>query len=119
MNLIRNPLPEFDTVWYFAERNGEILGFLALDESDIIWNVCTHSAFRGQGVATKIITAVIQYICAQGKYTPRLIVSKTNNSSYDKLISYYQKLGFTIEEDKSTEEYSVMDHYCTTHLQHI
>ena len=107
--------------WYFAERNGEILGFLALDKDDIIWNVCTHSVFRGQGAATKIITVVMQYVCDQGNY-PRLLVSK-NKSSYTKLIPYYQKLGFTIEKDKSIAKYpnsTVMKHYCTDlSLQYI
>jgi len=103
-------------VWYFAERKGEILGFLTLKNKSEIWNLCTHPIFRGQGIARKIIMAVVQYICDQGINIPRLYVSKTK-SSYAKLISYYQKLGFTIEEDH--EPYDIMKYNCTTHLQHI
>jgi ribosomal protein S18 acetylase RimI-like enzyme len=53
--------------------------------------VCTDSAFRGQGLATRLVLAVVAGIRARGE-TPFLHASATNTNA----IRLYESLGFTL-----------------------
>ena len=94
-----------NTLWYFAKRKSDskILGFLMIDNDNMIWNVCTHSLFRGKGVASKLMNTVVETVCQNGK-TPKLMVNKML-PTHNKLIKYYKKLGFLVnkKEEKFTE----------------
>ena len=96
--------------WYFAMKDGKILGFLGLDGSYTIWNLCTPEQYRGQGVATKLINRAINDSCSTG-HIPSLLVSKIK-PTYSKLISYYQKLGFIIDEDIKNDKQTSMVYIC-------
>lgn len=67
-----------------------------------LWNLCTNPEYRKRGFARNIIIGMLWRLCSQGEENLVLFVDKTN-TSYEKLVRWYTKLGFT-EAIKSGEE---------------
>lgn len=77
---------------FVAVYGGRALGFcsyLVVDDAELIF-VCTHPSFRGQGIATKLLTDTIVNYIPVGITRIVLEVRSKNDSA----IGLYEKLGF-------------------------
>jgi ribosomal protein S18 acetylase RimI-like enzyme len=81
-----------DKIWIFAKKKNKIIGFLTLDNNNVIWNVCISKYYRNKGIAKNVIQSAIKQSCPDN---PRLLVDQ-HNKFYNKLIKLYTSIGFTI-----------------------
>ena len=89
-----NNLEDSPGTWFLIEKsNKQIISCLKVHNDGSIWNVATKSQYRKKGLATKLLNIAIFYIINSLNKNPSLIVDNTK-SSYDKLIKYYETLGF-------------------------
>lgn len=91
------------SVFFVAEIGGQLAGFIAAFGGKMRRNkhsaylaMGVHDAFRGQGIAPKLISTVFEWATDIGISRLELTVIKENA----KAIKLYQKMGFEIEGEK-------------------
>lgn len=84
-----NPL----STWLICADGDHVLGYVGsqtvMGETDMM-NVAVHPDARGQGIATRLILALVEDLKKQGSHCLTLEVRASNQNA----ISLYQKLGF-------------------------
>ena len=84
-----NPL----STWLVYADGDHVLGYVGsqtvMGETDMM-NVAVHPDARGQGIATRLILALVEDLKKQGSHCLTLEVRASNQNA----ISLYQKLGF-------------------------
>ena len=84
-----NPL----STWLICADGDAVLGYVGsqtvMGETDMM-NVAVHPDARGQGIATRLILALVEDLKKQGSHCLTLEVRASNQNA----ISLYQKLGF-------------------------
>ena len=84
-----NPL----STWLVCADGDAVLGYVGsqtvMGETDMM-NVAVHPDARGQGIATRLILALVEDLKKQGRHCLTLEVRASNQNA----ISLYQKLGF-------------------------
>lgn len=85
-----NPL----STWLVYADGDHVLGYVGsqtvMGETDMM-NVAVHPDARGQGIATRLILALVEDLKKQGSHCLTLEVRASNQNA----ISLYQKLGFS------------------------
>lgn len=85
-----NPL----STWLICADGDAVLGYVGsqtvMGETDMM-NVAVHPDARGQGIATRLILALVEDLKKQGSHCLTLEVRASNQNA----ISLYQKLGFS------------------------
>lgn len=82
-----------DKKWVMVFSKKKLIGFLAIDNNNVIWNVCVATNYRQRGIAIQAIQAAVDDVCP--KKSPRLFVDN-RGKTYKKLIKLYTAYGFTI-----------------------
>jgi superfamily II DNA or RNA helicase/ribosomal protein S18 acetylase RimI-like enzyme len=82
-----------DKKWVMVFSQKKLVGFLAIDRKNIIWNVCVATNYRRQGIAKQAIQSAVDDVCP--KQNPRLLVDNLGKN-YKKLMKMYTGYGFTI-----------------------
>ena len=93
--------------WIFIFLRKKTVGFLTIDSTNIIWNVCVAPNYRNRGVAQEAIQKAVEYSCPIRN--PRLLVDN-KGKTYDKLIKLYNKYGFNII--KNDGQFTTMEFKC-------
>ena len=87
---LENPL----SAWLVCADGDHVLGYVGsqtvMGETDMM-NVAVHPDARGQGIATRLILALVEDLKKQGSHCLTLEVRASNQNA----ISLYQKLGFS------------------------
>lgn len=87
---LKNPL----SLWIVALDGERVVGYVGsqsvLGESDMM-NVAVSEAYRGRGIATKLVNELIVQLRQNGNYQLTLEVRQSNTPA----IKLYEKLGFT------------------------
>ena len=100
---IERIVSEERTVFFVAESEGELLGFIAAMGSDL--KRTRHSAtivlgvleeYRGQGIASQLFNRVFEWAKEVGITRLGLTVIKENSKAFN----LYRKMGFAIEGEK-------------------
>ena len=73
--------------WFIIKKGRSVLAAGQLDETNTLWNLCTNKKYRGNGLARKIIHAMLNKICRE-----KGVMSLFVDSSSPK--SWYERLGF-------------------------
>lgn len=86
---LTNPL----SLWLVALEGERVLGYIGsqtvLDESDMM-NVAVHPDYRGQGIAAKLIEALVEKLRLRGSRCLSLEVRASNETA----VRVYQRLDF-------------------------
>ena len=61
----------------------KLVGFLAIDNNNVIWNVCVATNYRRRGIAQQAIQTAVKDVCPDKN--PRLIVDN-RGKNYKKLV---------------------------------
>jgi ankyrin repeat protein len=84
--------------WFIIKKGISVLAAGQLDENNTLWNLCTNKKYRGNGLARKIIHAMLNKICKE-----KGVMSLFVDSSSPK--SWYEHLGFkTINREDERED---------------
>ena len=87
-------IPDIDKKqWIIVFLRKKIVGFLTIDDENIIWNVCVAINYRRHGIAQQALQKAVETSC-KGK-NPRLFVDN-KDKTYTKLITLYTGYGFTL-----------------------
>ena len=93
-NSIASELGNKLSVWLVAVEDDKVIGYVGsqtvMGETDMM-NIATHPDYRNQGVATKLINALIESLTKRGSHSLILEVRLSNSQA----ISVYEKQGFT------------------------
>lgn len=81
--------------WYVIFDEDTVIAALAVDNENVIWNLCVDPDYRQQGHASTLIKQVIVDLCKSKKFVA-LYVKRFMNQNYQNLIDFYQKHGFKI-----------------------
>ena len=81
--------------WYVIFDEDTVIAALAVDNENVIWNLCVDPDYRQQGHASTLIKHVIVDLCKSKKFVA-LYVKRFMNQNYQNLIDFYQKHGFKI-----------------------
>lgn len=96
-----------------AEMDGEIIGAVwtrimndygHIDDSVPSFAISLYSAYRGKGIGTALMKAMIALLKQQGYHRASLSVQKENAAYH-----LYQRLGFQVVEEKEEECIMVID----------
>ena len=87
--------------WFIIKKGRSVLAAGQLDENNTLWNLCTNKKYRGNGLAKKIIHAMLNKICRE-----KGVMSLFVDSSSPK--SWYERLGFetTMMDDGERLKYA-------------
>ena len=93
-NSVRSELTNPLSLWLVAVDNGKVIGYVGsqsvMGESDMM-NIAVSEGCRGNGVATKLVEALVERLRLNGNYQLTLEVRVSNHPA----IKLYEKLGFT------------------------
>jgi len=103
--------PIDDNTWVLVFSRKKVVGFITVDENDVLWNVCVAKNYRRQGIATEAIKQAVQYICNKRGKEPTLMVDN-RNKDVKKLVRMYISFGFIV--DHTDARYTHMRHPCNT-----
>ena len=81
--------------WYVIFDENTLIAALAVDNDNVIWNLCVDPEYRKQGHASTLIQQVIADLCKRHRFVA-LYVKRFMNQNYQNLIDFYQKHGFKI-----------------------
>jgi len=104
---VKKYTPEIDNrTWILAYSRKKIVGFLTLDENNIIWNVCVAKNYRNRGLAKEIMRQAVVRSCSIGGRKPTLLV---DNKSKDqkKLVNMYLGFGFVVSKSDDAHTYMI------------
>jgi len=86
---LENPL----SLWLVAEEGDRVTGYIGsqtvMEESDMM-NVAVHPNHRNRGIATKLITSLVEQLHQKGSHSLSLEVRLSNTPA----VALYEKLGF-------------------------
>lgn len=94
---------EEHSVFYVAENDGKLIGFIAAFGSDLLRTrhsativLGVHDAYQGQGVASRLFAEVFDWAKDVGITRLGLTVIKDNTKAFN----LYRKMGFVLEGEK-------------------
>jgi ribosomal protein S18 acetylase RimI-like enzyme len=91
---VKNYIPDIDDkVWVMVFSRKKLVGFLAIDNNNVIWNVCVATNYRRRGISQQAIRTAVNYVCPNK--SPRLLVDN-RGKNYKKLVKLYTLYGFTL-----------------------
>jgi superfamily II DNA or RNA helicase len=106
---VKNYTPEIDSKqWVMVFSRKKIVGFIVIDDKNIIWNTCIATNYRRRGMGKQAIEIAVSEVCP--KNNPRLKVDNLGKN-YKKLISLYTSYGFTIV--KNDQKITEMEFKCS------
>jgi hypothetical protein len=106
---VKKYVPEIDDKrWVMVFSRKKLVGFLAIDKKNIIWNVCVATNYRRRGIAKQAIQIAVNDVCPAKK--PRLLVDN-RGKNYKKLVKLYTGYGFTLV--KNDGKVTTMEFKCT------
>ena len=86
---LENPL----SLWLVAEEGDRVTGYIGsqtvMEESDMM-NVAVHPNHRNRGIATNLITSLLEQLHQKGSHSLSLEVRLSNTPA----VALYEKLGF-------------------------
>jgi len=82
-----------DKIWVMVFSRKKLVGFVAIDQKNVIHNVCVATNYRRRGIAQPAIQSAVEDVCSKQK--PRLLVDNLGKN-YKKLIKLYTLYGFTL-----------------------
>lgn len=91
--LLRNP----DTC-FVAEREGKVTGVILAGNDGrraYIYHLAVDKEYRGKGIATQLVDAVVNVLKLLGVQKAALVVFKDNTEGN----AFWEKMGFTVRED--------------------
>jgi ribosomal protein S18 acetylase RimI-like enzyme len=101
--------PVDNNTWILVFSKKKLVGFIMVDNDNVLWNVCVAKNYRRQGIATQAMKQATDYICNLRGKTPSLYVDNKDNKA-KKLIRMYSSFGFEIV--KTDDKYTYMQHSC-------
>jgi hypothetical protein len=105
---IKKYIPSIDDKrWIIVFSNKKIVGFLAIDKNNLIWNVCVSNVYRKRGIAQHAIQTAVNNICPES--SPRLLIDN-KGKNYKSLIKLYTSYGFTFV--KNDDKITTMEFKC-------
>jgi len=102
--------PIDDNLWIMVFSKSKLVGFIMIDEENILWNVCVAKYYRKKGIAAKAMSIAVQHVCGVKRKNPTLQVDNRAESA-QKLITVYTSYGFKV--DRSDEKITYMSHDCS------
>ena len=106
---IKKYIPDIDDkIWVMVFSRKKLVGFVTIDNNNIIWNVCVATNYRNRGIARQAIQIAIENVCP--KNNPRLLVDN-KGKDYKKLIKLYTSYGFTLV--KNDGKHTTMEFKCS------
>lgn len=93
VNSIASELDNRLSLWLVALEDDKVIGYVGsqtvLGETDMM-NIATHPDYRKQGIATALITGLMEALEASGSHSLMLEVRASNEPA----VSVYRNLGF-------------------------
>ena len=93
LNRIASEVSNKLSLWFVAVENEKVIGYVGsqtvLGETDMM-NIAVHPDCRKRGIATLLITHLVDALAQQGSHSLMLEVRESNENA----ISVYRKLGF-------------------------
>ena len=93
LNSIASEVSNKLSLWFVAVENEKVVGYVGsqtvLGETDMM-NIAVHPDCRKRGIATLLITHLVDALAQQGSHSLMLEVRESNENA----ISVYRKLGF-------------------------
>ena len=93
LNSIASEVSNKLSLWFVAVENEKVIGYVGsqtvLGETDMM-NIAVHPDCRKRGIATLLITHLVDALAQQGSHSLMLEVRESNENA----ISVYRKLGF-------------------------
>lgn len=93
VNSIASELDNRLSLWLVALEDDKVIGYVGsqtvLGETDMM-NIATHPDYRKRGIATALITGLMEALEASGSHSLMLEVRASNEPA----VSVYRKLGF-------------------------
>uniref|UniRef100_A0A6C0ELA5 N-acetyltransferase domain-containing protein n=1 Tax=viral metagenome TaxID=1070528 RepID=A0A6C0ELA5_9ZZZZ len=103
--------PEINNnTWILVFSRKKLVGFITVDDDNILWNVCVAKNYRRQGIARAAMKMATNDVCSVRGKRPTLLVDNRNKDA-TKLIRMYKSFGFDIQ--RADERYTYMEHPCT------
>jgi ribosomal protein S18 acetylase RimI-like enzyme len=91
---IKKYVPDIDDkIWVMVFSRKKLVGFLAIDNENVIWNVCVATNYRRRGMAKQAIQMAVSDVCS--KKSPRLLLDN-RGKNHKKLFKLYTDYGFTL-----------------------
>ena len=95
---VKKYVPDIDDkIWVMVFSRKKLVGFLAIDNNNVIWNVCVATNYRRRGIAQQAIQTVVKDVCPDKN--PRLLVDN-RGKNYKKLVKLYNDGKVTTMEFK-------------------
>lgn len=102
-NFFEKILAEKRSIFFVAENEGKLAGFIAALGSDLARNrhsatvvLGVHDAYQGQGIASKLFAQIFDWAKEVGITRLGLTVIKDNTKAFN----LYRKMGFVLEGEK-------------------
>jgi ribosomal protein S18 acetylase RimI-like enzyme len=106
---VKKYVPDIDDkIWVMVFSRKKLVGFLAIDNNNVIWNVCVGTNYRRRGIAQQAIQTAVKDICPDKN--PRLLVDN-RGKNYKKLVKLYNGYGFTLV--KNDGKVTTMEFKCS------
>jgi ribosomal protein S18 acetylase RimI-like enzyme/superfamily II DNA or RNA helicase len=106
---VKKYVPDIDDkIWVMVFSRKKLVGFLAIDNKNIIWNVCVATNYRRRGIAQQAIQIAVSDVCP--KKSPRLLLDN-RGKNHKKLLKLYTEYGFTLV--KNDGKITTMEFKCT------
>jgi putative acetyltransferase len=84
--LVREELPQSETLICMRDADGEIIGFMAV-RGDEVESLFIHPGWRGKGVGRRLLSYAVETLGAT-----RLDVNEQNEQA----VGFYQRMGFEV-----------------------
>jgi len=98
-----------DNMWIMVFSRKKLVGFMTIDNKNIISNVCVAKNYRRNNIAMNAMKQATQFICTKRGKTPTIMVDN-RSKDYKRLVHMYESFGFTIEQNDG--RFTQMSHSC-------
>jgi hypothetical protein len=106
---VKKYIPDIDDKkWVIVFSGQKLVGFLTIDNKNVIWNVCIATNYRRRGIAQQAIQIAVEDACPL--VSPKLLVDN-KGKEYKKLYKLYMSYGFTLV--KNDGKITTMEFKCT------
>ena len=106
---VKKYIPDIDDKkWVIVFSGQKLVGFLTIDNKNVIWNVCIATNYRRRGIAQQAIQIAVEDACPLVR--PKLLVDN-KGKEYKKLYKLYMSYGFTLV--KNDGKITTMEFKCT------
>jgi L-2,4-diaminobutyric acid acetyltransferase len=101
---------DFRETCIVAERGGELLGWISAYRPPVapdrlfVWQVAVHSAARGEGLALKMLTALIARPAAAGATMLTTTITEDNPASWGLFEAFARRTGATLTRSPRFEQ---------------